>query len=156
MKPVDVTFADYQSMVEMFQQESDRGAAVLAGSYVENHLGLYLRSRMIDQSATERMFSSEGGLSTFSHRIDLAQAFGFLSKRQCEDLNLIKKIRNHFAHHPKEASFSKTPISDWVHNLVASQTKLTLPDGTTDVIADERFCYLVSAGMFLAQTMECK
>lgn len=156
MKPVDVTFADYQSMVEMFKQESDRGAAVLAGSYVENHLGLYLKSRMIDQSVAERMFSSEGALSTFSHRIDLAQAFGFLSKQQCEDLNLIKKIRNYFAHHPKKASFSKKPISDWVHNLVASRTKLTLSDGTTDDIGDERFCYLVSAGMFLALTMEPK
>ena len=156
MKPVDVTFADYQSMVVLFQNESDRGAAVLAGSYVENHLGLYLRSKMTDLSVAERMFSSDGALSTFAQRIDFAQAFGLLSKAQCADLHLIKKIRNHFAHHPKEASFNEKPVSDLVRNLIASRTKITTPDGTTDTIDDARLCYLISAGMFIALNMEIK
>ena len=156
MKPVDTTLADYQSMVTLFQNESDRGAAVLAGSYVENHLGLYLRTKMIAPSVAERIFSSDGSLSTFSQRIDFSQAFGFLSKAQCADLHLIKKIRNHFAHHPKEASFSDKPVSDWVENLIASKTKIKMPDGTTDSVGDARFCYLIFAGMFVALTMEIK
>ena len=117
MKPVDTTLPDYQSMVESFQNESDRGAAVLAGSYVENHLGLYLRSKMIDPSVADQIFSPDGPLSTFSQRIYFAQAFGFLSKGQCADLHQIKKIRNYFAHHPKQASFNDAPVSDWVESL---------------------------------------
>ena len=139
-------------MVTLFENESDRGAAVLAGSYVENHLGLYLKSKMKDASLAERMFSSEGPLSTFSQRIDLAQAFGFLSKEQCADLHLIKKIRNHFAHHPKEASFNGKPVSDWIANLIATKTKVELPDGTKSILGDARFRYLISAGMFVALT----
>ncbi len=153
MKPVEATLADYQSMVTLFENESDRGAAVLAGSYVENHLGLYLRSRMIVPSVADRMFSSDGPLSTFSQRIDLAHAFGFLSKEQCADLHLIKKIRNHFAHHPKEASFNDKPVSDWVENLIATKTKITMPDGAKDNLGDTRLRYLTSAGMFIALTM---
>ena len=80
MKPVESTLADYHLMVNLFENESDRGAAVLAGSYVENHLGLYLRSKMIAPSIADRLFSSDGPLSSFSQRIDLAHAFGFLSK----------------------------------------------------------------------------
>ena len=156
MKPVNATLADYKSMVVLFQNESDRGAAVLAGSYVENHLGLYLESKMIDPSVAERIFSSDGPLSTFSQRIDFAQAFGFLSKAQCADLHLIKKIRNHFAHHPKEASFNDKPVSDWVEHLIASKTKTTMPDGTTGTLDDARLCYLISAGMFVAFTMEIR
>lgn len=152
MKPVDVTLTDYQSMVVLFQNESDRGAAVLAGSYLENYLGLYLKSKMIDPSVAERIFSSDGPLSTFSQRIDLAQAFGFLSKAQCADLHLIKKIRNHFAHHPREASFNDKPVSDWVEHLIASKTKITMKDGTTDALGDARLCYLISAGMFVVLT----
>ena len=87
MKPIDVTLADYQLMVTLFENESDRGAAVLAGSYIENHLGLYLRTKVIDSSVADRMFSSEGPLSTFGQRIDIAYAFGFLSKEQTSDLN---------------------------------------------------------------------
>jgi hypothetical protein len=36
MEPIDVTITDYQQMVDLFHAETDRGAAVLAGSYVEN------------------------------------------------------------------------------------------------------------------------
>ena len=141
-------------MVALFENESDRGAAVLAGSFVENHLGLYLRSQMKDPSLADRMFSSEGPLSTFSQRIDLAQAFGFLSKEQCADLHLIKKIRNYFGHHPKEASFTDKPVSDWVSNLIAARTKITTPDGTQETLGNARFHYLISTGMFVALTTE--
>jgi hypothetical protein len=153
MKPIDATLADYQSMVLLFQNESDRGAAVLAGSYVENHLGLYLRSKMTDSSIAEKIFSPDGSLSTFSQRINFAQAFGFLSKAQCADLNLIKKIRNHFAHHPKDSSFNDKPVSDWVESLIATKTKVTMPDGTREAIGNAKLCYLISAGMFVSLTM---
>ena len=156
MKPVDATLEDYQSMLVLFEDESDRGAAVLAGSYVENHLGLFLKSKMIDPSVAERMFSSNGSLSTFCQRIDFAQAFGLLSKVQCEDLHIIRKIRNHFAHHPKDSSFSEKPVSDWVENLISSKTKIPMPDGSTSNVGDGRFCYLISAGMFIALTMDAK
>jgi len=150
MKPIEATNADYQSMVVLFQNESDRGAAVLAGSYVENYLGLYIKSKMIDHSVAEQIFSPDGPLSTFSQRIYFAQAFWFLSKNQCADLHLIKKIRNHFAHHPKVASFNEKPVYDWVRNLNVSKTKITMPDGATSTIDDARLCYLVSVGMLVA------
>jgi len=156
MKPIDATLADYQSMVVLFQNESDRGAAVLAGSYVENHLGLHLRAKMIDSSVAERIFSSDGPLSTFFQRIYFAQAFGFLSKAQCSDLHLIKKVRNHFAHHPKDASFSDKPVSDWVENIIASKIQVAMPDGAAETVGDARLRYLISAGMFVALTMEIK
>lgn len=143
-------------MVVLFKNESDRGAAVLAGSYVENYLGLYLRSKMIDLSVAERIFSPDGALSTFAQRIYFAQAFGFLSKAQCEDLHVIKKIRNHFSHHPKEASFNEKPVSDWVRDLIASKITITTPDGAAGKIDDARLCYLISAGMFIALNMEIK
>lgn len=156
MKPIHVSLEDYQSMVELFQNESDRGAAVLAGSYIENHLGLYLTSKMVDSSLFERIFSSDGPLSTFSQRINIAQAFGFLSNAQCDDLRLITKIRNHFAHHPKDASFNAKPVSDWVENLIASKIMTTMTDGTIGKIGDARLCYLISAGMFVALNMKAQ
>ena len=83
MEPVDVTITDYSQMVRLFHGESDRGAAVLAGSYVENFLGIYLRSRMTDKSLSDKIFSADGSLATFSQRIDFAQAFGFLPAGVC-------------------------------------------------------------------------
>jgi hypothetical protein len=45
MKPRQLKLEDYDLMVVLFHSESDRGAAVLAGYYVENVLGMYLRFR---------------------------------------------------------------------------------------------------------------
>lgn len=152
MKPISPASFDIQSMIDAFHTETDRGAAVLAGSYVENHLGLYIKSRMTDQSIAERLFTSEGALSTFSQRIDLAQAFGLLTEVQCKDLHLIKKIRNHFAHTPKHASFEVSPVCDWASNLVASRRKIKMPDGSIQNVGDARFHFLISAGIFIAIT----
>lgn len=135
-------------MVELFQGETDRGAAVLAGSYVENFLGLYLESLMVDQSLTEKVFGSNGSLSTFSQRIDFAQGFGFLNETLCAELQLIRKIRNHFAHHPKDASFMQSPVREWVGSLKSAQ-QVTFKDGGRFELGDPKLAYLMSAGMFV-------
>ena len=152
MEPVDVTITDYLQMVQLFQGESDRGAAVLAGSYVENFLGAYLRSCMADRSLSEKIFSSNGSLATFSQRIDFAQAFGFLPSGVCRELQLIRKIRNHFAHHPLNASFGHSPVREWVNELVSSQTEVEVQEGEKFKLADGKVAYLISAGMVVVVT----
>ena len=37
--------------------------------------------------------------------------------------------------------------------MIASKTKITLPDGTKNSLGDARFRYLISAGMFIALTI---
>jgi hypothetical protein len=142
MKPIDVDITDYHQMVEMFHGESDRGAAVLAGSYVENYLGKFLISKMVDTSLTEKIFGANGSLSTFAQRIDFAQAFGFIGKEQCKELHFIRKIRNHFAHHPKSASFTDDPVRSWINSLHSSK-EMQMEDGT-------KFKLDEPAGMFIA------
>ena len=117
MEPIEVLPTDAKAMHEFFNQETDRGAAVLAGSYAENLLGVYLKLFITDHSLSEKIFGAHGSLSTFSQRIDFAQAFGYLSKQQCTDLHFVRKIRNHFAHHPKSASFTESPVCQWCSAL---------------------------------------
>lgn len=148
MEPVDVTITDYHQMVELFHSETDRGAAVLAGSYMENFLGIYLRSRMHDSSLSDKMFSSTGPLATFAQRIDFSQAFGFLPPGVCTELHLIRKIRNHFAHHPKTASFALSPVRDWAASL-RSAKEMQMPNGGTFKLDDSKVAYLISAGLIV-------
>lgn len=148
MKPIETTPSDYREMVEMFKGETDRGAAVLAGSYVENFLGIYLTACMADGSVTDRLFGANGPLSTFANRIDFAQAFGFLPSAICADLHLVRKIRNHFAHHPLNASFSHSPVREWIASLTSSR-EVNLGDDKTFKLKDPRTAYLISAGMLM-------
>lgn len=130
----------------MFHGESDRGAAVLAGSYIESYLGIFLESKMVDKSLGSTIFGNDGPLATFSQRINFAQAFGFLSPHDCSQLHLVRKIRNHFAHHPKEATFATSPVRDWVNNLTASKPRND--DGKPFFSYEEgKVLYLIAVGM---------
>lgn len=79
-----------------FHDESDRGAALLAGSFVENHLGSFLKSKMKNKDKADVLFQGAGALATFSQRISMAYAFGFLPEAERNDLEIIRRVRNHF------------------------------------------------------------
>lgn len=116
-KPHDLNLEDWNTMVPSFHGESDRGAAVLAGGFVDNYLAGYLRSKVVDQKVAEDLFQSFGPLSTFSQRIAIARAFGFISEVEYDNLTLIRKIRNLFAHHPFDTSFGTQAIASFAGNL---------------------------------------
>lgn len=121
-KPHELHLFDWNKMIDSFHKESDRGAAVLVGGFVENYLGTFLRSLVVDEQVADSLFQAVGPLSSFSQRIAVARAFGFISKQDYADLNLIRKIRNHFAHHPLEASFSESPVAELAGRLSEQET----------------------------------
>jgi DNA-binding MltR family transcriptional regulator len=99
-KPRELHLGDWNNMVHAFHAESHRGAAVLAGGFVEHVLGFYLRAMSAVPSAAEELFSPLGPLSSFSQRITVGYAFGLFRESYYHDLTCIRRIRNHFAHHP--------------------------------------------------------
>ena len=112
-KPKLVTEATTHAALASLSEESDRGAAVLAGSMVENALGQYLEHHCRSYASAptiERLFGSTGPISTFSQRILIAAAFGLISKTQQRQLDYIRDIRNYFSHHPEHATFSDPQV----------------------------------------------
>jgi hypothetical protein len=151
MKPHDLDVSDYSDLVTLFHSESDRGAAVLAGSYVENYLATLIKAWMENTDKADQLFDSSGPLSSFSQRIEIAYAFGIIYLHDYKDLQNIRRVRNYFAHHPKEASFNSSPIRDWVANLTMTET-LKQVDQTTGMnlsLDNNRFVYLCATGLFV-------
>jgi hypothetical protein len=149
-KPHNLDLWDWNSMVESFHNESDRGAAVLAGGFVENYLGIYLQSFVVDPKVASDLFQAVGPLSSFSQRIAIARAFGFISKKQYDDLTLIRKIRNHFAHYPLDASFSDLPVTQLATKL--SEINTAIESHPKDEAERNRRAYLISCAMFCGIT----
>lgn len=121
--PEELDLIKWNEMVVVFHSESDRGAAILAGSFVEHYLGMFLRSKTIDEKVADELFGAMGPLATFAQRIAVAYAFGHINKSQYTDLELIRKIRNYFAHHPLQGSFQVDEIKDRASNLSSFKTK---------------------------------
>lgn len=120
MKPVDLDIDDYHAVLQEFHNESDRAAAVLGGSFVECYLAKYMRSAMVED-VKDGVFDNNGPFSTYSQRIQGAHAFGMISATTKRDLELIGKIRNHFAHHPLRSTFDTAPVTGWCNNLSTAE-----------------------------------
>ena len=56
-------------------------------------------------------------LSTFSSRIKTAYCLGLISKDEFDDLNIIRRIRNRFAHKMHGYSFDDEEIVNWCNSL---------------------------------------
>lgn len=66
-------------------------------------VAVYLQPKTVDAKVAERLFGAMRSLATFCQRI--AVAFGFIDKKLYRNIELIRKIRNYFAHRPLERSF---------------------------------------------------
>jgi DNA-binding MltR family transcriptional regulator len=96
------------------ESESDRAVALIASSLVDHALVDLIRTKLIELTEPEvddLFYERHSTLGTFSNRIDVAYALGLIDKSEYDDLNIIRRIRNTFAHAVKYISFKHDLIS---------------------------------------------
>lgn len=111
-RPPDL--ADHFTILHQLETLDDRAAAILAAIQVEAALESVLLKKMIPLPVNEidEIFVGESGpLSTFSAKIRLAYAFGVIGTETRRDLNLLRTIRNAFAHARTPVSFDTPEIA---------------------------------------------
>lgn len=104
MNRTPVASLDLRKFLETLREESDRGCAILACSFLDASLEDCFRAKFI-ADAPERLFGPGGPLGTFAARIELAFALGWISMAERCDLLLIRDIGDEFTH---DADFSLT------------------------------------------------
>jgi DNA-binding MltR family transcriptional regulator len=102
---------------EEFQGESDRIVAIVGGAYLDELLTSLLRSVFIREEDAEVLLSEIGPLGSNGSRCKLAYCLGLIRKHQRDDLAIVAKIRNKFAHVHTSLTFDDVPISDLCKNL---------------------------------------
>lgn len=108
----DFQHEDFNRFYEEFQNESDRACALLGAAFLDEQLRAILEAFCVDdRRAMIKLF--EGGtapLGTFSSRISAAYALGFLARTERRDLDLVRGIRNKFAHQLHGLTFESEEI----------------------------------------------
>ncbi|MCU4177864.1 MltR family transcriptional regulator [Carboxylicivirga sp. N1Y90] len=110
---------------EEFEKETDRGAAIFATSLFDAAIKNILISFFVSNpNSTDELFDGPNApLSSLSSKIIMCYRLGILSDRFVRDLNLIRKIRNEFAHNIQGCDFSHTGILSRIQELdKSSQT----------------------------------
>jgi len=107
-----------QVIKEITMARSERAAAIVAGTLVEDHLTTVLKRHLIDNPKKVReLFDVTGPLGAFGTKIDLGYLLGLYSEAAWKELDTIKRIRNEFAHKMEANSFQRQKISGLSDNL---------------------------------------
>lgn len=117
---------EYMSaFLKEFQTETDRGAALVGAALLDSRLERLLLSHMLaGKVADDLVKGGNAPLGTFSARINATYAFGLITTAERQDLNLIRGIRNEFAHSEHGLTFADQKIV----GLCSSLTSRRPPD----------------------------
>lgn len=106
-----LTLDDLSKIEAEIYSANDRASAVVLGSMVESSLTTFLTRKVrqnLNRVQKRRLFDYEGPLGTFSAKIILAYAMELIGQVTCHDLDLIRIIRNEFAHSRRHLGFDTT------------------------------------------------
>ena len=129
----------FSKFLNIFQNESDRGAAILAASMLDQKLKTILGEFLIDCKATKLLLEGfNAPIGSLSSRENLAFSLGLISEYEYNDCETIRKIRNEFAHKfDLEFAFSDKKVSSLCNNLIAPT-----PGNKSDFKDNPRFLFV--------------
>jgi hypothetical protein len=105
----DPTFDDLPRLEAEIYGANDRACAVMLGSVTETSLTIFLRARLrpaIRSADRRAILDFNGPCGTFSAKTLVAFGFNFFGPETRSDLDLIRTIRNEFAHSRKSFDFT--------------------------------------------------
>lgn len=103
-----------QSLVRIWENETDRGIVVIMGSLLEDLLLQRILENFVKLTPTQakNLTRSGGVLGSFSHMIDMAFALGVIDEGMVDMLKVIKAMRNASAHSRQSIAFDTPELSD--------------------------------------------
>jgi DNA-binding MltR family transcriptional regulator len=124
--------------------ESDRSAALLAAALLDAQLENVFRARL--KQHQDRLLGFDGPLATFSTRIKVARALGWIDEEVENDLNVIRNIRNRFAHSfEQDLTFEDAEIRGWCSSLLTIQAYLAGFDRAKDRLHQNNSLQVIAA-----------
>ncbi len=116
------TFLDLPMMEVEFYGESDRAAILLSATLAELAIEVSLKRLLRDDKSTLDLFDHEAPLGSFSGKIKLAFALRLFDKKTKHDLELIRHLRNGFAHDRRHLTFATPQVADICKHLMLPDT----------------------------------
>lgn len=109
--------ARFKVLLAEMNKESPRGMVLVSTALIDEHLAEAIKARLVDHPAADKlMVGFNAPLGTFSARITGALALGIISEAEFFDLEILRKVRNDFAHQIT-AGFDDQTIKDRCANL---------------------------------------
>lgn len=98
--PEKIDFLMWMNLVDKeIENQSDRSLALLSAAIIDEQLEFILKTFLLeDKHIQKRIFDNNCPLSTLSAKNNMCYYLGLISKHEYNTIDLIRKIRNIFAH----------------------------------------------------------
>jgi hypothetical protein len=102
-----------RAAADEIDKQTDRGAAIVAATVLDNILENLIAARLIIPSPKHKkaLFGQYAPLSSFSAKIELGFALGLYDTERRASLDLIRDVRNKFAHRLEATGFDNPKIA---------------------------------------------
>lgn len=132
--------AKMQALVDELNEQTDRGVAIVGAAWVEESVAASLEDVLPKKSkGKERLFRTDGPISTFSAKIDFLHMLGLISEHIRCDMHRLREIRNTFAH---QITHSKTNAKLGFHVSDIKDKCLALKCVEHERLKDPREAYI--------------
>ena len=119
---------EFAKLQNEFNTETPRSVAIVGCAYMDDFLNELLRTVMIED---KKLFEDFIDRLTFERRIIMCYLLGLIDRKMRDDLIIIGKIRNKFAHDKNLNSFDVEIISTYcekLNYLKVLWTEIDMPD----------------------------
>jgi DNA-binding MltR family transcriptional regulator len=128
---------DHAMMEAEFFGESDRAVIILAATLDDYAIEIALRQVLRKDESTDDLFE-QGPLGSFSAKIKIGFALNLFDKVTKHDLNIIREVRNGFAHDRRPLTFATPEVADMCKHLKLPDYKsVAIPTGYLKVAKDK-------------------
>ena len=118
MKDTEPEIQQLEHFLGEFNKESNRGAALVAASMLDERLREILSNFLVEgPTSKELLVGFNAPLGTLSARAAAALSLGLIQENEFKEITLIRKIRNEFGHGWKSLSFESGRVADLCRQL---------------------------------------
>jgi len=108
---------ELRKIVQLYKGQSDRSKILIACAAIDDALRKIIEKRLAPPINDDTLLSGQGGLSTFSSRIDLVHRLGLISSELASDIHCLRRLRNLCAHELEQFSFSEGRACDIIEGI---------------------------------------
>lgn len=112
------------AFIQEFAKESDRAAVILGAAKLDSLLYHLIQRFLLPSTGKhDELLDGDAALGTFSARIQIAYRLGIIDAELTRALNLIRRIRNQFAHEISDATLDRGAHHDRIQELISPLVK---------------------------------
>jgi hypothetical protein len=138
---------DLSILFQELNKESDRGLALVSAAVLDGRLAEALRSFFCSERPPRKLLDETNApLGTLSSRVQACYLLGLIDEYEYAEVELVRKVRNEFAHSTHGTSFQTQRIVS-----LCSSLRSELPPGTDYPANDSRFRFTNAAISLIAR-----